>query len=191
MATTARAPFHGIVLAGGASRRMGQDKAFLEVDGKPLIAHALDALHGATDRTVIGGDAARIGPLGVEHLADESPGAGPVPAIVAALRASAAPLTVILPCDLPFITAESIDRLCSVLGDGDVAVPLVTGRVAWLPSVWRTSVGPEIERLHATDVRSVRRLASALRVVHFIDSNPQQWRDADRPADLPPASSPS
>lgn len=185
MATAARPPFHGIVLAGGASRRMGRDKAFVEVDGKPLIHHALAAVAGAACRTVIGGDPDRIGPLGVDHLADAVPGAGPVPAIAAALQASVAPLTVILPCDLPFITADAIDRLRSVMGDGDVAVPLVAGRIAWLPSVWRTSLAPEIDRLHEGGARSIRRVASDLRVVHFVDSNPQLWVDADRPTDLP------
>ena len=185
MATAARAPYHGIVLAGGASRRMGQDKAFLEVDGVPLIQRALDALAGATHRTVIGGDAHRISSLGVDHLPDATPGAGPVPAIATALDASVAPLTVILPCDLPFITSDAIERLCSVLGDGDVAVPLVAGRVAGLPAVWNASLAPQVATMHERGIRSVRRIAAELSVVHFVDFRPSAWADADRPADLP------
>ncbi len=170
---------------------MGEDKAFLEVQGQTLLGRAIDALADADAITVIGGDDERMAKLAVRHQPDRVPGAGPVPAIADALSASTAPHVVILPCDLPYITAEAVGRLVACIGDAQCAAPLVDGRTAWLPSVWSRTATSHVLEAEANGVRSVRRLAQGLRLVHFIDSNPAVWRDADRPDDLPDSSAPS
>lgn len=72
----------GAVLAGGQSRRFGSDKALAMVAGRPLIAHALDALRVQTDDVVVCG---RNWP-GVRSLDDRpGPGLGPLGGLYAAL----------------------------------------------------------------------------------------------------------
>lgn len=164
---------------------MGEDKAFLEVQGQTMLARAVDALADAAGITVIGGDGERMADLPVRHQPDRVPGAGPVPAIADALEASTAPHVVILPCDLPFITPEAVARLVGSIGDAQCAVPLVDGRIAWLPSVWSRTSSSAVLEADTNGVRSVGRLVRGLRVVHFVDSDPTVWRDADRPDDLP------
>ena len=95
--------FAGAVLAGGASRRMGSDKAFAEVGGRPLVARAADTLAraGADPVAVVGGDAAGLARLGLHRVPDRWPGEGPLGGLITALDTSPRPVTVIVACDLP------------------------------------------------------------------------------------------
>lgn len=164
---------------------MGTDKAFVEVDGRPMISIALEALGDAADVTVIGGDAERIGALGVPYHPDRSPGAGPVPALADALELSAHAITVVLSCDLPSITPAAVHRMVDALGDGECIVPVVSGRPAWIPSAWTTGIHSRIRQAETAGRHSLRSVAQGLRLVHFLDSNPALWHDADRPDELP------
>jgi molybdopterin-guanine dinucleotide biosynthesis protein A len=94
----------GFVLAGGRSTRMGQDKALLSLAGLSLLDLALDKLRAlplagtpriAAARSDLSSHAAVI--------ADLHPGCGPLSGIEAALAASAQPLNVFLPVDLPLL----------------------------------------------------------------------------------------
>lgn len=91
-----------VVLAGGAARRFGGDKLAAEIDGRPLLEHALDGL--PTDAAV-----ALVGPprfVGrpVAVLAEEPPGGGPAAGLVAGLTWALAldPVAIVtLPGDAP------------------------------------------------------------------------------------------
>ncbi len=76
-------PLLGVVLAGGKSRRFGSDKALALLDGRPLIAHAVEALSGWCDHVVITGRMAGPAPC----LPDwPRPDMGPLAGLAAALR---------------------------------------------------------------------------------------------------------
>jgi molybdenum cofactor guanylyltransferase len=80
-------PFTGAVLCGGASRRMGRDKAFIPVGGRTLVRRVADALEaaGATPVVAVGGDLAALRAEGLTAVPDDAPGAGPLAGIVTAL----------------------------------------------------------------------------------------------------------
>ena len=106
----AAAAFSGVVLAGGASRRMGRDKAFVEVDGRPLVALAADALlaAGAAEVLVVGGDRQALGALGYTVVPDRYPGEGPLGAVLTAFAAAREPLVAVLACDLPRVAGAGV-----------------------------------------------------------------------------------
>lgn len=92
----------GYVLAGGRSSRMGQDKALLELGGKPLIRHAVKKLRRvAMDVRILGADErlAEFAPL----VPDLHPGNGPLGGLEAALAHSIFDWNLILPVDMPFL----------------------------------------------------------------------------------------
>src|SRR5688572_885848 len=101
-APQATGTFSGAVLCGGASRRMGRDKATLVVDGEAMAVRVDRALRqaGALDVVAIGGDADDLGALGLRMIPDDEPGTGPFPATLTALRNSTADVVVVLSCDL-------------------------------------------------------------------------------------------
>ena len=70
----------GAVLAGGSSRRMGRDKAFLKVDGTPLVSSVAGVLDAVVDAgvVVVGGDVDGIRNLGLRNVPDLHPGHGPL-----------------------------------------------------------------------------------------------------------------
>ena len=93
--------FAGAVLAGGRSQRYGRDKCGVDMDGRPLVDHALDAVAAASERWIVGG------PLrereGVRWLRDEPPGRGPLVGIRVGLRASTHAWLAVVACDMPFV----------------------------------------------------------------------------------------
>jgi len=115
----------GFVLAGGQSSRMGRDKAFLSLGGRPLIAHALSILCEAglpaaiagvlPDRSTSTGQITGTNPQANGALAafapiveDSQPGFGPLAGICAALAAVATRYAVFLPVDLPLLPSSLI-----------------------------------------------------------------------------------
>ena len=72
----------GVVLAGGRSSRMGQDKALIEIDGRTLLDRALDALQPHVDDLLVIGDPVKYGHVGPFVLADDIPGWEPLSAML-------------------------------------------------------------------------------------------------------------
>src|SRR6202049_1823175 len=98
------------ILAGGKSTLMGVDKAFVEFDGRTLLARALELARGlASDVRIVGdvGKFEKFGP-GVEEIFHNC---GPLGGIQAALRASATDLNLNLAVDVPFVPAPFLSYM--------------------------------------------------------------------------------
>ena len=110
--TQALAPLYGLVLAGGASRRMGQDKAALALHGRPQLDWACDTLARHCERVFVSiradqqDDPVRRGrPV----IVDVHDGAGPIAGIAAAQAAHPDSAWLVLACDLPFVDDAAIE----------------------------------------------------------------------------------
>ncbi|MFZ0395331.1 MAG: molybdenum cofactor guanylyltransferase [Terracidiphilus sp.] len=100
----------GWVLAGGRSSRMGQEKALVELEGRPLIAHALDVLVGAGLEPRIAGarpDLSQFAPV----IADEQADRGPLGGVVSALEQTAQDWAVFVSIDMPLMAPELVEFL--------------------------------------------------------------------------------
>ena len=100
----------GAVLCGGSSRRMGTDKAFVEVDGVAMAERVAAGARrgGGCDPVVfVGGDTALLARFGRERLPDRYPGEGPVGGVLTALRAVGDDV-VVAACDLPLLDAGTV-----------------------------------------------------------------------------------
>lgn len=184
------ASFAGYVLCGGASRRMGRDKALLPVDGVPLARRVADALvvAGASSVEAVGGDAPALCAAGLAHRPDRWPGEGPLGGVITALGAASRPgVAVVLSCDLVAPAPEAIHLVVRALATSgaDVAVPVVEGRHQWLHAAWHRRVGSIVGDLFAAGERSVAGAVLALRVEEVTGVAPVALADADRPEDLP------
>ena len=100
----------GVVLCGGASRRMGEDKARLELDGRTLLEHALRTLSSVCPAVVLAvGERDRYEELGVPRVLDREPGLGPLAGLESALAhlfQAGGELLCVLACDMPRANAE-------------------------------------------------------------------------------------
>ena len=110
---TAR-PMYGLVLAGGESRRMGQDKALLKRDGKSQLQHVVELLDSVSERVFVSArreqhdDAERSR---YERIVDRYEGIGPVAGILTALEEHPDADWLVVACDLPNIDAATLQHL--------------------------------------------------------------------------------
>ncbi len=170
----------GAVLAGGASRRMGTDKALVAVDGVPMARRVADALlaGGASAVVLVGGDPSWSETLGLVVVPDRWPGEGPLGGIAGALldvpaAAGTAPvdpagdpegrqptgevIVVIAPCDVPWLDAATVAALVRALVDRPTAVVATAvdgdGRRLPFPAAWRAGAGAAVAELVAEGER--------------------------------------
>lgn len=115
----------GAILAGGASLRMGTDKALVPVGGTPMVEWVAAALRAVVDDVVVVG---RGEPLaGIPAIPDAGPGRrGPLPGLATALRHSAGRPVLLVAVDHPLVRPATLAALLGVLED-EAVVPVDGG----------------------------------------------------------------
>ncbi len=135
------------VLAGGNSTRMGEDKAFLELAGRTLLARALEIANQVADDVRMVGDAGKFLPFGrvVEDVFSDR---GPLGGIHAALLCSTAELNLVLAVDLPFVESRFLEYLISAASQVNavVTVPRAGGGFQPLCAVYRRDFAAVAEK---------------------------------------------
>ncbi|MFQ5895144.1 MAG: molybdenum cofactor guanylyltransferase [Nitrospinota bacterium] len=116
----------GAILAGGESRRMGFNKAFLEFEGRTLVERVAERLSSLfTSVLVVANEVEPYRYLGVPVYPDARPGCGSLGGIYTALLHSGRPYCFVAACDMPFLREEAIRHLVDLREGYDVVVPLV------------------------------------------------------------------
>ena len=177
----------GVVLTGGASRRMGADKALVEVDGVAMAVRVASALaEGGCDPVVCqGGDAQSLAALGMTVLADTHPGGGPVAGILDALSAADSEDVVVCACDLPWMDAATVTKLIRFAVESPEADVVVACDAAGphLAGVWRSGSRRRLEALVAAGIQSYRGALERLNTVR-VDVPPSVVANVNSPGDL-------
>jgi molybdopterin-guanine dinucleotide biosynthesis protein A len=156
---------------------MGQDKALVELQGRPLAARTASVLRaaGCMPVTLVGRQPG-LQDLGLPVVQEAEPGHHPLWGVAAALDASVSPLALVAPCDLIHLSIEAVQALLIIgepcVAEGTHLHPLL----ALLPS----ALSAEARRL-AQAGAPAHRLVSTLRRVRLPDS---VLLDANRPVDL-------
>jgi len=179
--------FSGAVLTGGQSRRMGRDKALLDVEGEPLAVRAARVLRdaGAGAVMAIGGDGAALGALGLEWHADLYPGDGPLGGIITALKVASAgtDVVVVVATDLVALTPSTVKTVVAGLtSEMDVALA-DSGRLEPLCGAWRRRAEPVLAAAFAAGERAVHAALSGL-VVVTVPVDATTLRNVNAPSDL-------
>jgi molybdopterin-guanine dinucleotide biosynthesis protein A len=114
----------GVILVGGQSRRMGVDKAFLEVEGVPLVKRVLQVFESIFARTIlVGSTGDRFVEFGLPSYPDIYPGSA-LGGLYTGLMRAKTPYIFVAPCDLPFPSGAVIRHLLSVRSGYDAVVPV-------------------------------------------------------------------
>jgi len=117
---TLRAEAAAVILAGGASRRMGQDKSLLPVGGRPMIEHIARQLRRHFAEVIVSvGDAAPYAFLQLPLVVDGAPERGPLMGIAAALAHSSRDLNFVTACDVPDVDLPLARRMLRAAAEGD------------------------------------------------------------------------
>lgn len=164
----------GVVLAGGASRRMGRDKASVVYAGptgsKTMVEHVVAALsQRCAPIYVIAAPGQPLPDLAATVLRDEVRGVGPLLATGRGLRAAAeggAERAFVCAVDMPLMTSELIDELAGHVG-ADVVLPW-DGRDHYLAGVYRTDLAERIDELIGAGERSMRALVDTVNTQRIV-----------------------
>ena len=171
----------GVVLAGGASERMGSDKADLMLGDETFLERAVGKLarHFLTV-LVAGGDNA---PEPSVLVADSQPGLGPLAGIAAALEHAGEDIFV-MAVDTPLLSDEAIERLSGhQLLAGQVRVARVAGRIHPLTGCYPFDQLPAMLSRLATDDRSVFGFLQEVPHLTLIDIDDGSLADINTPTD--------
>lgn len=183
------------MLAGGQSRRMGTDKAGLEIMSREhglttisrMVLRALEEVF--PEVLVIGGEP--LPEAGWRQCADLFPGGGALGGIYTALQEARHEYVFMVACDMPFLAPAAVAALLDLAAGHDVTVPVLDGRAQTLHAVYRkTCAAPALALLESGRRRivdfypevDVREVPAA--EFDRLDPGGQSTRNLNTPEDL-------
>lgn len=114
----------GIILAGGRSRRMGENKSLLRLNGKAMIEFAIEAVRPLCSEVVISSDYPVYDFTGCRVWPDEIRNQAPIVGIYSCLKRSETEVNIILSCDMPLINSHVMEYLLANSAESDITVPV-------------------------------------------------------------------
>ncbi|MBT3207716.1 MAG: molybdenum cofactor guanylyltransferase [Bacteroidetes bacterium] len=113
----------GIILAGGNSSRMGENKALINFNGKRIIDHVYGTISSFCEEIIISTNSHDFDFLQARIVADEIKNIGPIAGIYSALKKSSNKLNIIVSCDMPYISADLLKYLITSSENYEIAIP--------------------------------------------------------------------
>ncbi len=114
----------GIILAGGASKRMGKDKGLCDFKGKPLVQHSINILEPICKTILIStNNNSGYKQFGFETVGDEFRNIGPIGGIYSSLKQSPNNDNLVISCDTPFLDGDLLKTVLSFRQSYDIVVP--------------------------------------------------------------------
>jgi len=170
----------GIILAGGENRRMGTDKAFLDIAGRPLIEHILKPLRSLCDTIIIVTNSPeRYAAYDVTVVTDLFNKRGPLTGIYSGLKSSKDEYNFVVACDMPYLNRDLMAYMAGLAEGYDVVVPAVGDLMEPLHAVYRKTLIPAMEEQIRQDDQRIRRLFATLRV-RYVDQEEIDRFDPER-----------
>ena len=195
-----------IILCGGKSSRMGQDKGSMIIQDKPMIKHILSTLnHQINEAIIVLNEQSRIDKYRefinpqdytytITFAEDKIKNKGPMPGIMTGLSYINSDYALILPCDSPYVSRNYINTIFSEIDNEYQAIvpyhdaqnKLKTSEP--LHSVYNKNTIPVIEELVNQDVLHIKGLISKLDTKFVLIDNKKiekkEFRNLNRPSDI-------
>ena len=168
-----------IVLAGGFSIRFGEDKGVLELAGKPMLRHVVDAVKDNVDEVIVVTSSqerveqyAALVPGNVRFAVDQSELKGPLIGALTGFSVAKGEYSLLLPFDTPFVSAEVVSLLFELCVGRSAAIPRwPNGQIEPLHAVYKTAIAEEAARAAVAEGRlDMRGMIEKMRGVRFIST---------------------
>ena len=156
------------IIAGGKATRLGgANKALLVCDGRPVIERQLDVLRPLFEKVIaVTGNPEPFVTRGISCFADLIPDKGAPGGVHSALVHAGAPWLFAVACDMPYLSAEAIERLADLREGYDAVVPVRDSRIEPLHAFYSTSCQGSFEKvLRSSDPSFVQLLAGAKKLL--------------------------
>ncbi|MHB8122337.1 MAG: molybdenum cofactor guanylyltransferase [Desulfuromonadaceae bacterium] len=132
----------GVILVGGKSRRMGQDKALLPVAGIPIVKRLIDCLQGCFQHLLLVGDQPeRFEQYQLPIVPDIYPGSS-LGGLYTGLKSVTTEHVFVTSCDIPFPNPELIRLICRQANSYDAVIPATKNGLEPLFARYRQSALP-------------------------------------------------
>ena len=176
----------GLVLAGGRSRRMGTDKALVEIAGRPLVRRIAERLAAVCTEVLVAPGERRLWGLPWQQVDDRVSGEGPLAGILGGLHVAGTPLMAVAAVDMPAVDGGLYRTLADAWDGRQVAVvPVADGRPQPLHAVYATASLPQFAALFDAGERSPTRALQRLDVMMVDVPGRGSWAvSLDTPDDL-------
>jgi len=163
----------GVIIAGGASRRLGKNKALERIGGRALIERVIDSLVPLTTEVLVvvarpKQTAALLLPSWVRVVTDRYPGRGSLGGIFTGLEASAEPWSLVVACDMPFLNLDLLRHLIEESTNVDAVVPCLKGHPEPLHALYSKACLAPMERMLRADHLKIAPLFETVRV-RYVD----------------------
>jgi len=143
-----RSDITAFILSGGKSSRIGVNKAYLIVKGKPLILRLIELLDSIFSEVVISSNQPELYEFTKRKvIRDLIPDRGPLSGIHSALQNSNTEKNFILSCDMPLLSEEVVNYLCDFDSKKRILLPRAEGRIQQLCGLYSKSILQEVENL--------------------------------------------
>ena len=174
-----------IILSGGGSTRMGEDKAVMPIDGQPMLSTVVNQLLPNFNTVLISGSAEKYEFSGCRVVEDLELERGPLMGLLSTLKQSDHALNFVTACDVPDIHMPFVRRMIDHIGEHDAVVPaLPDGSLQPLFAVYRKGATlPAIESLLADGRQAVHALLDQLKV-RTVELNGDWYHNLNTPHDV-------
>jgi molybdenum cofactor guanylyltransferase len=164
-----------VILAGGKSSRMGQDKSLLRVNGTPLIRHIYEQLAQRFDEILIStNEPEKHAFLNATTVPDRVPGKGPLMGIASAVEAARHECVFVTACDIPVVDLDTVARMLVLAKDYDCVIPMSSVGHEPLFAVYRKSAVPAMHRVLEGGERRISAVFPRIRT-RFVDLGDAPW----------------
>jgi molybdopterin-guanine dinucleotide biosynthesis protein A len=137
----------GVILAGGKSNRMGQNKALMSLGGKRLVDRVVEVMRSVFDDLLMVTNTPGVyADLGLPMVRGVWPEKGSLGGVYSAIYHVATPYCLVVACDMPFLQTAVLRYLITQINDYDVVVPDVLGELQTLHAIYSKACLQPIER---------------------------------------------
>jgi len=136
----------GVILAGGKSRRMGTDKAQLELSGQSLFDRSLRLLQGFFATIIIAGDRPDLARPGIPAIADLYPGSA-LGGLHTGLKSATTDWIFVAPCDMPYPDAQIVTALLQNRAGVEAVVPRTASGYEPVFALYHKNCLPQMEAM--------------------------------------------
>ena len=195
-----------IILCGGQSRRMGQDKGSMIINDKPMIKHILSTLnHNINEAIIVLNNHERIEKYSkfinpkdysytITFVEDKIKNKGPLPGIMTGLENISSNYALILPCDSPYVTQKYVETIFNEINhEFQAIVPYHDSKNKLktsepLHSVYNKNIIPQINELLKEDILHIKGLIEKIDTKFILIDNKKiekkEFRNLNRPTDI-------
>ena len=179
-------PLGLIILSGGKSSRMGKDKAFLRLGENALIEWVIKKgqERGLEEIIVVANEVEKYEKLKVKVVKDFYPGMGPLAGIHSGLIHSRYFNNFVVPCDMPFVSLNLINKLLSAQKNCQVVVPTMGGKCQPLTAIYTQNCIPFIEELLKNNICKVTELYKLVETCYIEIQEDMSFFNVNTPGDF-------